>query len=519
MLEKIPKTEEISSIIVNAVQMNSIENLIFNAGMPVEALMEKAALLTANQIQKLYPLTIIKKVGILVGPGHNGGDALVIARELLLNGYDAIAYSPFSKLKPLSATHAKYAENLGIEFATEIDSLKDCDLIVDGFFGFGLKREISGELAQDILKLNQWHKQVVSVDIPSGIDTDTGEVLGVAVLSSHTLCLGLWKRAFFQDSALEYLGKVEKIDFGIPPQYVWQILGENPLIKVITPKVVRESLPLPRAVTTHKYKQGHLLLICGSSTYAGSAILAALGARSSGVGMLSIAVPKSLKNLLVNHLPEALIIECPESDRGSIASLPVLDFNKYNGISCGCGLTTEAISIVETVLKTNLPLVLDADGLNILAKQNYLELLSSRVAPTVLTPHLGEFKRLFPQFTESELRNRIEIAQKAAQKTNSIVLLKGARTIVSSFSGKTWLIGESTPALAKGGSGDVLTGLIGGLIAQVNTIQKPLEDIVATSAWLHQQAGILAAEDYTELGVDGVTLSNYISKVISKLAK
>jgi NAD(P)H-hydrate epimerase len=507
--------EQIESVVVNATQMQTIEKLIFEAGMPVAALMEKAAILTANFMQSLYPLSQFGQVGILVGPGHNGGDALVIARELYLNGYNVLIYRPISKLKELTTQHAQYALNLGIEFYPEVESLKNCDLIVDGLFGLGLQRKIAGPLAEYIQQLNQWGKPVVSIDIPSGIHTDTGEVLGIAVRASHTCCLGLWKQAFFQDSALAYLGKVERIDFGIPPQYVWQVLGQPPPIQTIAPKMAKKCLPIPRPLTTHKYQQGHLLLICGSSRYAGGAILAGSGARSSGVGMLSMAVPKSLKLLLVSHIPEALIIECPETEQGAIASLPCLDFNKYNAIACGCGLTTEATSVVETVLKTNLPLILDADGLNILAAMNNLEILRSRPAQTILTPHLGEFKRLFPSFKETEPQNRFQITQKAALVSNAIVLLKGAKTMITSPQGKTWLIAESTPALAKGGSGDVLTGLMGGLVSQVKTIGKPLEDIVATAAWLHQQAGILACQDRSELGVDGVTLAEYVFRVIS----
>lgn len=502
----------LESYIVTASQMRNIEENIFKAGMPVSALMEKAAILMARRIQSLYPSSLNLTICIIVGCGHNGGDALVIARELHLNGYKVLIYRPLPKLKELTAQHAQYAVNLGIEFSSEIEALIDCDLIIDGLFGFGLERAITGELAENINKLNQWQKNVISIDIPSGIHTDTGEILGVAVRANHTLCLGLWKQAFFQDSALEYLGKVERIDFGIPPQFAWEVLGKSPSIQKITPEIAKDFLPLPRSITSHKYKQGHLLLICGSNTYAGAAILAGLGARSSGVGMLSIAVPKSLKPFIINKIPEALIIECEENDHGAIQKLPSLPYEKYQAIACGCGLTNQPTSVIETILNTTLPLILDADGLNILAQINTIEKLCLRNAPTILTPHLGEFKRLFPHF--NEYTNAIEITQKAAQESKSIILLKGARTVISSPLGKTWLIGESTPALAKGGSGDVLTGLIGGLIAQSSSLEN-LEDIVATSAWLHQQGGILAVKERSQLGVDGVTLSEYILKFVA----
>ncbi len=506
-------SKQLESVVVTAEQMRQIEGRIFEAGMPVAALMEKASSLTATVIQQLYPIAEVKRVGILVGPGHNGGDALVVARELHLQGYQVSIYLPLSKLKELTAQHAKYASYLGIPVYEEIDRLNNCELIIDGLFGFGLERSISGNLAVAVNKLNLWHKPVVSIDIPSGIHTDTGEILGTAVRATYTLCLGLWKLAFFQDRALEYVGKAERIDFGIPPMDVWSIISQPPPIQQMTETVAKKCLPLPRPLVTHKYKQGHLLLICGSLRYAGGAILTGLGARGSGVGMLSIAVPESLKSILVSNLPEALIIGCPQTDTGAIAELPPLasDFNNFSAIACGPGLTLHSTPIVEAVLKAKSPLVLDADALNIIAQLGTISSLSSRVAPTVLTPHLGEFKRLFPDISNQD---SVRAARQAAKRSGAIILLKGARTAIAHPAGSLWLIGDSTPALARGGSGDVLTGLIGGLMAQKTASETPLEAVVATAAWWHARAGILAANDRTELGVDPHTLSQYLCSTL-----
>jgi NAD(P)H-hydrate epimerase len=508
--------EQLEQVVVTAEQMRQIEERIFAAGMPVAALMEKAAGLTATRIRQLYPLPQVSRVGILVGPGHNGGDALVVARELHLAGYQVSLYRPFSKLKDLTAQHAQYAENLEIPSVEDFQLLLNCELIIDGLFGFGLERSLSGEIAGTIDQLNQWTQPVVSIDIPSGLHTDTGEVLGTAVRATHTLCLGLWKRGFFQDQALEYIGKAERIDFGIPPKEAWTILSQGAPIRQMSAEVVKQCLPLPRPPVTYKYQQGHLLIICGSRRYAGGAILTGLGARASGVGMLSLAVPESLKPILVNHLPDALIIDCPETATGAIAQLPPLaaDFSKYRVIACGPGLTLEAQNVVQEVLKADCPLVLDADGLNILAQLGTIESLSQRLAPTVLTPHLGEFKRLFPDIANPD-RDRIHAVQQAAAQSGAIILLKGARTAIAHPQKAVWLIAESTPALARGGSGDVLTGLIGGLMAQTTASEQPLEAIVATAAWWHAQAGILAAQERTELGVDAFTLSQYLFKSVN----
>jgi NAD(P)H-hydrate epimerase len=502
-------------VVVTAEQMRQIEGRIFAAGMPVAALMEKAAGLSAARIKQLYPIERVSQVGIIVGPGHNGGDALVVARELHLSGYRVLLYRPISKLKDLTGQHARYAESLGIPSYEEIEPLLQCDLIIDGLFGFGLERSISGKVAEAIERINKLNKAVVSIDIPSGIHTDTGEVLGVAIRATHTFCLGLWKLAFFQEEALECIGTAERIDFGIPPQDVWAILSHPAPIQKIDKTIALEFLPLPRPLVTHKYKQGHLLLICGSRRYAGGAILTGLGARSSGVGMLSIAVPESLKYNLVNHLPDALIIDCLETDTGAIDRLPSsVDLSKFKAVACGPGLTTEAQSVVETVLKAECPVVLDADGLNILANLGTISSLSSRQAPTILTPHFGEFKRLFPDLANSSANRIMEVAE-AAKQSGAIVLLKGARTAIASPTDSLWLVAESTPALARGGSGDVLTGLIGGLVAQTEITENSLAAAVATAAWWHSQAGILAARERTELGVDAFTLSHYLLPAIS----
>jgi len=307
------RREQIEQVVVTAQQMREIEGRIFEAGMPVAALMEKVAGLIASRIQALYPRSAHRRVGVLVGPGHNGGDALVVARELHLQGYDVLIYRPIAKLKELTSQHAQYAASLGIPIYEQIQPLHNCDLIIDGLFGFGSTRSLEGDIADAINQLNQWLQPVVSIDLPSGIHTDTGEVLGTAVRATRTFCLGLWKLAFLQDQALEYMGEAELIDFGIPPMDVWAILGEPAGMLRMTAAAARNYLPLPRPAVTYKYKEGHLLLICGSRQYAGGAILTGLGARASGVGMLSMAVPESLKPLLVSHLPEALIIGCPET--------------------------------------------------------------------------------------------------------------------------------------------------------------------------------------------------------------
>jgi ADP-dependent NAD(P)H-hydrate dehydratase / NAD(P)H-hydrate epimerase len=502
------RSAQLQQAVVTAQQMSEIESRIFAAGMPVAALMEKVAGQLSQRIQALYPRSH-QRVGVLVGPGHNGGDALVVARELHLNGYEVVIYQPFSRLKDLTAQHANYAKSLGIPIDSQIESIKNCDLLIDGLFGFGLTRSLEGDIAAAVDQINQWSIPVLSIDLPSGLHTDTGAVLGTAIRATRTFCLGLWKLAFLQDSALEYVGLAEWLDFGIPLADVEAVLGRSFPLQRITREMAIAPLTVARPASTYKYKQGHLLLIAGSRQYLGAALLTALAARASGVGMLSIAVPDSAKLVLMAQVPEALTIGCPEDETGAIARLPEsTDLSTYSAIACGPGLTRNAESVVKQVLTSPTPLILDADGLNVVSQLGTIPTLSQRQAFTALTPHLGEFKRLFPDLAKQD--DRITALRTAAQHSQSTVLLKGARTAVANPQGTIWFNPDSTPALARGGSGDVLTGLIGGLVAQAALSNSSLEAMVNSAAWWHAQAGILAAQERTELGVDAHTLTQYL---------
>ncbi|MDY6938810.1 MAG: NAD(P)H-hydrate dehydratase [Cyanobacteriota bacterium] len=522
MKPELNRREKIDRIVVSAAQMAAIEDMVFEAGMPVAALMEKVAGAIARRICTLYPQPI--RVGVLVGPGHNGGDGLVVARELHFRGYPVSVYRPLPKSKPLTEQHARYVQSLGIEMSDRPEGLLACDLLIDGLFGFGLERAIEGEIAETIDRIARSSIPVVSIDLPSGLQTDTGAVLGTAVRATRTLCLGLWKLAFLQDRALEYLGEVELIDFDLPLSNIEAVLGKSPQTQRLTADCVRAALPLPRPPRTHKYDRGHLLLVCGSRRYGGAAILAGLGARASGVGMLSIAVPESLKPILTARLPEALIIGCPETATGAIERLSdEIEVDGYDAIACGPGLTPDAIRAVEAVWGARSPIVLDADGLNILVrlgtflpKEPPLLLAGAsglRAAQTVFTPHPGEFRRLFPNLVE-HLENTPIAARLAAQQSGAIVALKGARAAVAHPDGTVWLNPESTPALARGGTGDVLTGLTGGLIAQRATQHDAIASVVGAAVWWHARAGILAALERSELGVDAFTLTEYLGRAI-----
>lgn len=527
------RATQLSKFIVNATQMQAIETRVFEAGMPVAALMEKVAgLITHWIIQRYQPCS----VGILVGPGHNGGDALVVARELHLLGYTVSLFCPFDRLKPLTAQHRQYGVSLGLPLYSEIEPMGSCDLLIDGLFGFGLSRALEDTLAAAVLRINAWQKPIVSIDLPSGIHTDTGAVLGCAIQSTHTLCLGLWKQAFVQAAALPYLGTPTLVDFGLPLYDIQAVIGEQPQVQRLSRAIAIATLPLTRDLNAHKYTVGNLLLIAGSRQYAGAARLAAEGAVASGVGMITLAVPASLQSAMVSALPGLLVLGCPEAPDGSIDQLPQSLSNKldqFDAIACGPGLTPRAKNVVQTVLDSQVPLVLDADGLNIVAmgtapgsgpdvSQSPAQRLAERSAPTVITPHPGEFRRLFPDLVGLAGG---EQALQAAKFSQSWVVLKGARVAIATPQGHLWFNPKGTPALARGGSGDVLTGLLGGLVAQklaslrrqsTARIDQPpqtmesaqqVTDASLGAVWWHAQAGIFTQQRRTILGVDPLTLA------------
>jgi len=495
-------------IVVSAAEMQAVESRLFDAGMPVAALMEKVAGRIFAWVMARYPQPC--PILVVAGPGHNGGDAWVVARELHQQGYSVSVCSPIAKQKDLTAQQSDYAKAMGVSLIAVEQVIDQAPaVIIDGLFGFGLSRPIEGELGQLVSHVNDLTAPVVSIDLPSGIHTDSGAPLGEAVRASHTLCLGLWKRACLQDQALAYLGEVSLIDVDIPVAAIEGVLGQPQLLQT-TSEAVAAALPLTRSPTTYKYREGHLLLVCGSEVYMGAALLAALAARASGVGMLTVAIPQALKPLIALQIPDAITVGCP-AEAGAIATFPSgFDLNAYSAIACGPGLTQHN-KIVPIVLAATPPLLLDADGLNQLAQPEAKTALSQRNGYTILTPHAGEFKRLFPELDQTD---RISLAQQAAQDSGSTVLLKGACTVVAAPNGETWLNPQSTPALARGGSGDVLSGLIGGLMAQMAARHEPMENAAWSGVWWHAQAALALAQERTLLGVDAHTLA---TRLVSQL--
>lgn len=513
----------IQQVCVTAAQMQAIEGQMFAAGFPVAALMEKVAGQIVDYLLQHWPQGQSQhkfqssQIGVLVGPGHNGGDALVVARELYLQGYDVIVYSPFDRSKPLTTAHGQYCRSLGIPWYRSWHELEphlgQLSRILDGLFGFGLSRPLTGEIAKVVDRINQSHIPVVSIDLPSGIHTDSGEALGIAIRADTTLCLGLWKRACLQEAAQPYLGQTHLIDFDISEIDIRSVLGQRPQVQRLTPALALQALPLQRSPIAHKYTVGQLLIIAGSRQYSGAALLTGHGAMASGVGMVTLVVPNSMRSLILAQLPGALVVGAQETPEGAIANLPPLSLDRYDAMACGPGLAQ--VNWLTDILASPVPLLLDADGLNGTTAQQ----LTERQGNTVITPHPGEFKRLFPN-----LKSGHEGALEAAQITGATVVLKGSKVAIATRE-HLWLNPHSTSALARGGSGDVLTGLMGGLMAQQlaqlaqnshgTDINEAIIEAVLGAVWWHAQAGIYAQQRRTVLGVDPLELGRCLNPALA----
>lgn len=524
-------------LVVTAAEMAAIEAQLFAAGMPVAALMEQVVERLTAWIAAHYPLETTPLVGVLVGPGHNGGDALGVARRLFQLGYGVQLGWLSDRLKPLTANHRDYAAFLSIP-TVPVAALAQADVIIDGGFGFGLSRPLTGAIAatlNDLATALATHQvPVVAIDLPSGLDTDWGVPLGTALPATQTLCLGLWKRGLLQAAALPWIGEAVLIPFEIPQRAIAAVMGADPPVQRLTPGVALAHLPLDREATVHKYRTGHVLLVAGSRRYGGAALLAAQGAIASGVGMVTLVVPEELRLTALAQVPAALVIGAETTATGAISALPPdLDLAQYDVVACGPGLTLDS-GVLAPLWASDRPLVWDADGLNWLAQGDAMAQLQQRPAPTLITPHLGEFRRLFPGLmpTDSPPRagqensppgDQTAAALAAAQATGVVLVMKGARSGIASGEGRLWILPTSTPALARGGSGDVLTGLLGGLAAQHCQRGLPAPAALLSAAiggvWWHAAAGAALAQERSVLGVNPATLATHLPQVLRQKAE
>jgi NAD(P)H-hydrate epimerase len=501
--------------------MAQLEQALFESGMPVEALMEKAALAISRRLMQpdWWPSLQERGALVLVGPGHNGGDGLVVARELHLAGIAVRIWSPFERRKPLTEAHLRHALWLGIPKQQRTPDPGDPALWIDALFGIGQRRP-PGEALETLLKQRQQlcPGQLIAIDGPSGLCSDQGLLLGrAAACASLTLSLGLLKRGFLQDSALAWVGQLERIDLGLAPALLEALPPQQPL--ALLPSDIT-SAPWPQAPpAASKYERGRLLVVAGSEAYRGAALLCLSGASASGIGSLRAALPEAVADGLWSVQPHT-VISARLGSRGDgslqLAELRPEALERLDALVLGPGIGS-SLDPCEDQIWTRLQqfaglLLLDADGLNRLALRGGLPWLQERQGPTWLTPHPGEFARLFPDLKGL---TPLEATAAAAQRSQCCVLRKGARSVVSDPQGQTWQLHFACSAAARAGLGDVLAGYAAGLGAQARAIGACSGgELLAAAALAHAEAGRRTRE---QRGPGGATPDN-VAEILATTA-
>jgi NAD(P)H-hydrate epimerase len=480
------------------------------AGTPVSVLMARAGAAVARAAAELLGGTSGRRVVALAGRGNNGGDALEALARLARRGAgaEALVTSELERLGEEARRTAALVRAAGGRvrvFTPELAGglLRDADVVLDGLLGTGSSGAPRGLAARAIAAANACAAPVVAVDIPSGVDGGTGEVAGEAIHASVTVTFQALKPGHVLPPGNQYSGRLEVADIGLPLQDgPWGVSQAGDLTSLV---------PVPRA-ETHKRSRGVLLAIGGSTGMGGAPILMGRAARRSGAGLLVIAVPATIAERVGQAVPEALTAPLPEAD-GGITPAAVdackrwLDEATAVAIGPGLGRTRATQEAVRGLLAAYQGrAAIDADGLFALGTG---EPLADRKAPTLVTPHAGEFARLAP---DSE-GTRLHRAADRARAWGVTVLLKGNDTVIAQPDGRLVVNPTGVPALASGGTGDVLTGLVGALLAQG---LEPF-DAARLGAWVHGRAGALAVADLSPVSVAAGDVAEHLPAAFREL--
>ncbi|MBQ6380092.1 MAG: NAD(P)H-hydrate dehydratase [Clostridia bacterium] len=483
-----------------------IEQACFDAGMTELRLMENAGVACAKVIRREFALEENKGklVAVLCGKGKNGGDGFVIARKLSEIGAEPVII--LTHAKPTIAEPVKMlerAESLDIrvyEYAAEPALCKEviaqADLIVDCMFGIGY-RGLADERTRELFEaVNASPAKVAAVDVPSGLDSEGVNFDPAHIRADLTVSISAFKPVHILEATAASCGKLVVVGINIAPQF---FEAEEAVAEITDKRIVRSILPA-RAADANKGSFGHLLLVCGSYRMPGAAVFSAGGAVRSGVGKITLAFPQPAYPAITSKLNEPLFLPLAADEKGffDVAARDALvaQLSKMSAVAIGCGIGTDigAQALLETVCKRCKGTILvDADGINLLSENMYL--LEERKAPTVLTPHLGEFSKLMDKPIEDIKRNRAKYAKLfCEQYPQAVLVLKGNNTIIAKKGEILYINPTGNPGLAQGGTGDVLAGLIAGLAAQGIS---PFESAVA-GAFIHGDAGDLCAAELSQ---------------------
>ncbi len=496
--------------LTTAAQMREMDRrTIEDYGVPSIVLMENAALRVVDVIAERFGPLKNKRIAAVCGKGNNGGDGLAIARHLHARfGADVIVWlaADPAVFTGDAAVNCSIAQNFGLHmnlFGAPSDSPiiggRGDDLIVDALFGTGIKGGVAGHLAKIIEAMNSSGCPIVSVDVPSGLDADTGEVTGACVRATLTVTFALPKIGLMVYPGAEYVGELIVADIGMPRKVM--AAGD---VNVFATEVadVRHWLPVRvNGRDTNKGKFGHVTVFAGSAGFAGAPTLSAEAAARTGAGLVTLAVPSGLQNAVMARISPVVMTQgLAETSVGTFsveavdAALKLAAKGTAAAIGPGIGGADNADTrefVREFVARCPVPLVVDADALNCLALEPDRggSAIQARTAATILTPHPGEMGRLLGTDTKAVQADRRAAVERAAQNYGCVVLLKGARTLIASPDGRLAINTTGNSGMATGGAGDVLTGILAALLGT----ETPAWEAAASGAYLHGLTGDLAA--------------------------
>jgi len=512
--------------LVTAKEMQMMDQeAIRNIGIPGRVLMENAGSGAFRFMCRVFPDLAEKSVGVVAGRGNNGGDSFVMARYLsqksisvkvyLLCEKDSVQGNARANLDLLAPLGVPVVEipDAGA-FKKQKAAMRRHDIWVDGIFGTGLKSDVKGHYKAVILFLNALRKPVFAVDIPSGLNADNGQVCGVCVQAQATATFAFPKIGHVVYPGAAHTGKLDIIDIGIPGLVADNIL---PRQFVLEEDVLRDVLQ-ERDPNTHKGRTGHLLAIAGSPGKSGAAAMTATAAMRAGAGLVTLGVPKSLNTVLESQVTEVMTYALPETtdhmlDTSAMDALQDLLIGKSClAIGPGIGTAEETKQLLFRLLeKIAMPVVIDADGLNILSEKP--EILRSLNIPVILTPHPGEMGRLCGVSPAAVQEDRIGRARYVATSYHVHVVLKGARTVMAHPDGRVFVNLTGNPGMASGGMGDVLTGVIAGFVTQ----GYAPEDAVHLGVFLHGAAADHQSIHSGPFGYLATDVMNQLPHEIQKL--
>lgn len=504
-------------------EMRLIDEATINeAGIPGIILMENAVFAIVNEIKKNLHNNVNPRITIFCGQGNNGGDGFGVARHLNnLNANVMVVFiGEYTSLKNDTKTNFDIIHSLQIPIKiisrdSTIDDemaylIQRSDIVVDAIFGTGLSRKVEG-LFNDLIDLiNFYGKYIISVDIPSGIDSKTGAVLGNAVKADKTVTLALPKNGLYLYPGTDYVGELIVADIGIPRQI---IDDANLKMNILNDDEVKSLIPI-RFPRSNKGTYGKVQVVAGSKGMTGAAVLVCMGAYRVGTGMVNLGVPESINNILEEKMTEVITIPLPENEgklcrESFIAIKPYIEKAMVIATGPGMGQSFEIVEFMNLIIKNSkIPIVIDADGINAISKD--INMLKNIKVPVVLTPHPGEMGRLIGKSTEEILAEPVEIVRDFCHKWNVILVLKDAKTIIGHPNGEIYINITGNSGMSVAGSGDVLTGIISGLIAQNMDPYKA----AVLGVFLHGKAGDLAVHELGHHGMLAGDICRYTSEAI-----